>query len=224
MKQQVSWTEFVDQAAALEIVMHALYRFCSMFPRFLRDWIDRNGNRLSVLANKLIETHISSALFELEANNIINKQHEWSDEDFCIYIFKNSRQIQGVFCKEDIKIEVMLTMPISYPRQTIQINFDGIRQVDAKNNEIRKLAMRTMMSKQNATILQALMFWKKNIEMRFDGIDECAICYFVIHEKTKKIPNMACRNCKKKFHGPCIQKWFDTSGKTECPLCKCQFF
>lgn len=75
LKQEIKWTEFVDFSAALEIVMHAFYRFCSMFPRFLRDWIDRDGNRLSVISTKLIENFVSPALFELEANNIINSQH-----------------------------------------------------------------------------------------------------------------------------------------------------
>ena len=54
------------------------------------------------------------------------------------------------------------------------------------------------------------------------GLEECAICYDIVNNQ-KQLPKMVCKTCKKKFHSACIRKWFQTSNKSECPLCKSQF-
>lgn len=45
------------------------------------------------------------------------------------------------------------------------------------------------------------------------------MCYYIIHS-SGELPKMQCKTCKHKFHSSCIQKWFQTSNKSECPLCK----
>lgn len=67
------------------------------------------------------------------------------------------------------------------------------------------------------------MLWHDNLEKEFAGIEECSICYYIIHSKTKKLPTMPCKTCRKRFHSDCIYRWFQSSQKSECPLCKSQF-
>lgn len=49
------------------------------------------------------------------------------------------------------------------------------------------------------------------------------MCFYIVEPQTKSLPKLACKTCAKKLHPACLQKWIKTSGKNECPLCKCQF-
>lgn len=106
------------------------------------------------------------------------------------------------------------------------INISMDKKIKINNEKLTKwmLRIKKLLSTYNNTLLSALLMWKSNIDREFEGIDECPICYFIVHATTKQLPELKCRTCKKLFHSVCIQKWFNTSGKNECPLCKSQFW
>jgi len=83
-----------------------------------------------------------------------------------------------------------------------------------------KLMMRKLLTNHNFAIKDALVMLKKNIDKEFEGIEECPICYYVIHSATGALPKFACKNCKYLFHAACMQKWFSSSNKSVCPMCK----
>ena len=77
---------------------------------------------------------------------------------------------------------------------------------------------------QNGSIVDALTSWKKNLDKRFEGVEECYICYFILHGSTYQLPKVPCPTCKKKFHSNCLYKWFSTSQNSSCPLCRTLFW
>ena len=66
--------------------------------------------------------------------------------------------------------------------------------------------------------------WERMHSKEMEGVEECFICYSVLHQSDKSLPSMQCKNCKNKFHVSCIRKWFNTSNKSNCPLCQTFFF
>eukprot|EP00434_Breviolum_minutum_P014633 symbB.v1.2.012901.t1/scaffold900.1/size153842/3 len=70
---------------------------------------------------------------------------------------------------------------------------------------------------------QALLMWARSFALFFKGVEDCPICYNVIHLTTQTIPRKACPTCKHKFHNECLYQWFRTSSKTTCPLCNQPF-
>ena len=54
----------------------------------------------------------------------------------------------------------------------------------------------------------------------FEGIECCLICYSVFQASNNALPRLACKTCKNKFHSACLYKWFNTSHKSNCPLCQ----
>ena len=54
------------------------------------------------------------------------------------------------------------------------------------------------------SVLEAVNMWKRSIDRRFDGVEECYICYTVCHGPSNQLPRRGCRTCKKKFHSACI--------------------
>ena len=76
---------------------------------------------------------------------------------------------------------------------------------------------------QNGALAEAIGIWKRNFDKEFEGVEECPICYSVIHTTNHGLPRLACRTCKHKFHSACLYKWFSTSHKSSCPLCQSPF-
>uniref|UniRef100_A0A8D2JPD7 E3 ubiquitin-protein ligase listerin n=1 Tax=Sciurus vulgaris TaxID=55149 RepID=A0A8D2JPD7_SCIVU len=72
--------------------------------------------------------------------------------------------------------------------------------------------------------MEGLALWKNNVDKRFEGVEDCMICFSVIHGFNYSLPKKACRTCKKKFHSACLYKWFTSSNKSTCPLCRETFF
>jgi hypothetical protein len=88
--------------------------------------------------------------------------------------------------------------------------------------------------------MDVIGIWKRNIDRRFEGVEECPICYLVVHATYKSLPKLvrhrlgrkeeadcdcaqACATCKKKFHSACLYKWFNTSHQNTCPMCRSPF-
>lgn len=76
---------------------------------------------------------------------------------------------------------------------------------------------------QNGALAEAIGIWKRNFDKEFEGVEECPICYSVIHTANHSLPRLACKTCKHKFHSACLYKWFSTSHKSTCPLCQSPF-
>jgi FANCL C-terminal domain len=52
------------------------------------------------------------------------------------------------------------------------------------------------------------------------GVEECLICYSIVHPANGQLPKMPCRTCAKCFHAACLYKWFQSSAKSTCPHCQ----
>lgn len=50
----------------------------------------------------------------------------------------------------------------------------------------------------NSSITDGLMLWKRNVDQHFEGVEECPICYSVVHAVTSAMPKLQCRVCKHK--------------------------
>lgn len=73
---------------------------------------------------------------------------------------------------------------------------------------------------QNGSVLDGLQLWKRNVDKHFEGVEECYICYSVLHGSSYQLPRKQCRTCRKRFHAECLYRWFDTSNNSACPLCR----
>lgn len=85
-----------------------------------------------------------------------------------------------------------------------------------------ELMLQSQLHNRNNTILNGILLWKENVDKKFEGVEECAICFDIVDGRGN-MPKKGCKTCKKKFHSNCVMKWFSKSNKSECPLCKSQF-
>ena len=103
---------------------------------------------------------------------------------------------------------------------------EGARRVGVSEGKWRRwvLAMRTLLDNKDGSLLDAVVLWKKNVDQVFEGVEECPICYTVIHMVNGTLPKLSCHTCKHKFHAACLYKWFNTSNKSACPLCQSPWY
>ncbi|CAD7957693.1 unnamed protein product [Amoebophrya sp. A120] len=76
---------------------------------------------------------------------------------------------------------------------------------------------------ENISFPDLIIQWRGNFVSHFQGWEDCMICYSVVHVQFNTLPRSQCPTCKNKFHKACLSKWFQSSGKSTCPLCKQPF-
>ena len=64
--------------------------------------------------------------------------------------------------------------------------------------------MNTMLATQDASLKDAILLFKNNLDKHFEGVDVCPICYSLFSPNYKSLPNLGCKTCKNKFHKECM--------------------
>jgi Ring finger domain len=120
-----------------------------------------------------------------------------------------------------------IKIPVCYPLRLAEVSSGtgGGRSAGLQESRWRSwlLSVSSVISAQNGTLQDAVILFKKNVQLHFEGIKDCAICYSVIGVIDRQLPTKACRVCKNKFHGSCLYKWFKSSNQNSCPLCRQPF-
>eukprot|EP01017_Pseudomicrothorax_dubius_P033897 TRINITY_DN4590_c0_g1_i5.p1 TRINITY_DN4590_c0_g1~~TRINITY_DN4590_c0_g1_i5.p1 ORF type:complete len:582 (+),score=147.75 TRINITY_DN4590_c0_g1_i5:64-1809(+) len=214
--------ESLSKESFFKLLVQTVYLFATRFPVLLRRWCEETDKGTEKNARFVVSQFISAALFGYEIRLIEEKQEEWRSEDFSIYCVRNTREIIAEFLKEGARVGIGLKVPANYPLSVIELSELKEVKMDAVKMKKWLLRMQTLLNRENQSILAALLLWRGNVEKEFEGLEECAICYYIINSG-KELPRKACRTCRKKFHTSCIQKWFSSSNKSECPLCKSSF-
>lgn len=148
-----------------------------------------------------------------------------TENDLTFVLYRSTNEVQATYKKsEELTYKITMKIPPDYPLKSVVVDIgDTVKQ---KSASVRKqtLSIRNLIQSRNGDIISAIMLWKSNIDKETEGIEECYICYCVKHGTDNSLPTMQCRNCKNKFHVSCMRKWFNTSNKSNCPLCQTFFF
>ena len=197
------------------------------FPSLGRKFYQDCDKQLLDIMLPYIKSVIAPAILENEIKKIEMSQVEFgSKNDLTFVLFKSTKEIIATYNKSaEIQCQIKIKIPIDYPLKSVQVDIGG-DQLSLKKAQVRKwtLSIRNLLQSRNGDIITAIMQWKTNIDRELEGIEECFICYSVQHATDKSLPSMQCRNCQNKFHVACIRKWFNTSNKSNCPLCQTFFF
>lgn len=173
-----------------------------------------------------IKSVISPAILDNEIKKIELSQLELGqNSELTFVLFKSTKEVIATYAKStELSCQLKIKIPHDYPLKSVQVDIG--EQLKLKQAQIRKwtLSIRNLLQSRNGDILSAILLWKNNIDKELMGIEECYICYSVMHATDKSVPSMKCKNCQNKFHVACIRKWFNTSNKSNCPLCQTFFF
>ncbi|PIA58085.1 hypothetical protein AQUCO_00500192v1 [Aquilegia coerulea] len=191
-------------------------------PAYVRDWFTSLRDRsTSAAIESFTKTWCSPPLLADELSQI--KRASLADENFSVSVSKSVFEVVATYKKEETGMDLVISLPLSYPLRPVDVVCT--RSLGIAEQKQRKwfLSMIAFVRSQNGALAEAIRRWKNNFDKEFEGVEECPICYSIVHTSNNSLPRLACRTCKHKFHSACLYKWFSTSHKSTCPLCQSPF-
>lgn len=208
---------------------HIPHLACSVYhmtlkdlPAMVRLWWNSSEKRVFNVVDRFTSKYVSSVLSLQEIASVQTSTQLFSG--MTVKARATTREVMATYSIEDIVIELIIQLPSNYPLGSITV--ESGRRVGVAVQQWRNwmLQLSTYLTHQNGSIMEGLALWKNNVDKRFEGVEDCMICFSVIHGFNYSLPKKACRTCKKKFHSACLYKWFTSSNKSTCPLCRETFF
>ncbi|XP_032889152.1 E3 ubiquitin-protein ligase listerin [Amblyraja radiata] len=220
-------TIFLQEIKALHTEIPRLacvvyYSVLEDLPATVRLWWNNQDKRVSSTVDKYTSKYVSNILSSQEIAAV-----QTSTQIFKSMVVKArpvAREVLAIYSVDDIFIELVIQLPTNYPLGSITVESGKRVGVAVQQWRNWMLQLNTFLNLQNGSIMEGLALWKTNVDKRFEGIEECMICFSVIHGSNYSLPRKACRTCKKKFHSACLYRWFTSSNKSTCPLCRETFF
>ncbi|XP_038895284.1 E3 ubiquitin-protein ligase listerin isoform X5 [Benincasa hispida] len=207
-----------------------------VLPAYVRGWFsDLRDRSKSTAIESFTKAWCSPSLIANELSQI--KKAEFADENFSVVVSKSANEVIATYTKDETGMDLVIRLPSSYPLRHVDVDCMrslGISEVKqrkwllsmmsfVRNQAKAMLCGETNRWSENGALAEAIRIWKRNFDKEFEGVEECPICYSVIHTVNHSIPRLACKTCKHKFHSACLYKWFSTSHKSTCPLCQSPF-
>ena len=209
------------RALALGVVLRTLRVLPALSRQFCNDTLDRT-DRASVM--KLVRERISPRIVEEEVEEIRRAVEEGAfDSAMEIHASARNGSIVTTYEKDGCALEMGIRLSDCHP--VVLPTCECTKQVGVTQSRWRRWVIQivSLLSHQDGSVLDAVFLFKQNLDKEFEGAEPCPICYCVIHVQDHSMPRLACKTCSNKFHSKCIAKWFSTSHKNECPLCKQPF-
>ncbi|KAG8590866.1 hypothetical protein GDO81_006944 [Engystomops pustulosus] len=191
-------------------------------PAMVRLWWNGCEKRIFSVVDKFTTKYVSGVLSSQEISAVQCSTQMF--DGMTVKARPTTREVIATYSVDDICIELIIQLPQNYPLGAISV--ESGRRVGVAVQQWRNwmLQLNTYLTHQNGSIMEGLSLWKNNVDKRFEGVEDCMICFSVIHGSNYSLPKKACRTCKKKFHSQCLYKWFTSSNKSTCPLCRETFF
>ncbi|KAG0481153.1 hypothetical protein HPP92_012011 [Vanilla planifolia] len=214
---------FPVQTEHMALLAGSIYgMMIQILPSYVRNWFNSLRDR-SVSSAIEIFTKIWCSPCLLLDELFQVKESVATDENFSLAVNKSVNEIVATYKKEETGLDLVIRLPSCYPLKPVDV--ECTRSLGISEVKQRKwlLSLTAFVRNQNGAIAEAVRIWKSNFDKEFQGVEECPICYSIIHTTNHSLPRLTCKTCKHKFHSACLYKWFSTSHKSTCPLCQTPF-
>uniref|UniRef100_A0AAQ4R4P0 E3 ubiquitin-protein ligase listerin n=1 Tax=Gasterosteus aculeatus aculeatus TaxID=481459 RepID=A0AAQ4R4P0_GASAC len=198
-------------------------------PAMVRLWWNSQEKRVSAAVEKFTIKYVSPVLSAQEIASVHTSTQMF--DSMTVKARSAAREVIATYSVDDIFIELVIQLPQNCPLGSITV--ESGRRVGVAVQQWRNwmLQLSTYLTHQNGSIMEGLALWKNNVDKRFEGIEDCMICFSVIHGSNYSLPKKGCRTCKKKFHSACLvsvnmnwRVWWWGCEEIRCLLCGVYFW
>ncbi|XP_078036315.1 E3 ubiquitin-protein ligase listerin isoform X2 [Augochlora pura] len=210
LKFRDSWTEW-----RLDHIVCWLYRnSLKHLPVLVRQWWSASDSRVSAAVDKITTHYVSPML----CHEVLSNKPQ-NIENIQVKVHPVFREVIALYQMSDTKLELNITLPPNHPLGPVTVE-PGQHAGGTANWRNCHMQLAIFLTHQNGSVWDGLALWKKNLDKKFAGVEECCICFSIFHSSSYQIPKVSCHTCRKKFHTACLYKWFSTSQKATCPICR----
>ncbi|XP_011881216.1 PREDICTED: E3 ubiquitin-protein ligase listerin [Vollenhovia emeryi] len=208
-----SWTD-----TKLDHIICWLYTNClRRLPVLVRQWLSTVDSRVGATVDKITSHYVSPKLCEDEL--LYSKLQLDNVENLQVKVHSTARKVIAMYQMEETKLEISITLPPNYPLGRVKVEC-GQQIEDATKPKNDHMELSKFLTHQNGSVWDSLLMWKRELDKKFAAVEECYICFSIFHISTYHLPTLSCHTCRKKFHTRCLYKWFNTSQKSTCPICR----
>uniref|UniRef100_A0A1B6G177 E3 ubiquitin-protein ligase listerin n=1 Tax=Cuerna arida TaxID=1464854 RepID=A0A1B6G177_9HEMI len=185
-------------------------------PAAMRRWWNEADHKPYALMEHVTATYVSHDLCAEEMRAI--QLHEKKFDNVTVHVISN-KEVCAVYTLEESRMELIIELAHNHPLGQVKVK-SGQQMVSSIQTRQWLMQITIFLTHQNGSIWDALELWKHNLDKRFEGVEECYICFAILHSVSHQLPKLTCQTCRKKFHSHCLYKWFTTSNKSTCPICR----
>ncbi|XP_071439898.1 E3 ubiquitin-protein ligase listerin [Hetaerina americana] len=186
-------------------------------PALVRHWWNDLEARSNSLVEQLTTVYLSPLLSSEEMRVVQAEEKTFSN--MMIKVHHSAREVIAIYTVDNTEAELLIQLPANHPLGIVKVECGKyLFGTNHCQNWMRQIKI--FLNYQNGSIWDGLALWKKYLDRRFEGVEECFICYSILHNTNYHIPKLSCHTCKKKFHSQCLYKWFSTSNNSTCPICR----
>lgn len=133
----------------------------------------------------------------------------------------STKSFSATYSRESISVTLNIvfshTHPLTLPTVTITSPFASFTP-----QQLTKLRFQIIssLSSSKSTFYDLISLFYTSIDKHIDGAEDCGICFCIVCDSTHKLPNVECNTCHKAFHSVCLLNWFESAGKSSCPMCR----
>jgi len=185
-----------------EVAAHALSCTICLLPSAVRAWWASDCDRTQgPVVQRFVETEMSELLASREVAALY--EHGAQHDSLVVSGSVLTREISATYVKDECTLEVLIKLPPSYPLRNVEV--DCQRRLGVTEARWRRWVLQivSLLSNRDASVLDAILLWKKNVDKEFEGLEPCPICYSILHPKNLSLPSLECQTCQNKFHPVC---------------------
>lgn len=168
-----------------------------VIPVLVRKWWHGTNPKIAHLIDKITVNYVSPILCTEELTTLISKKEK--DGNMNIRVLMNSREVIATYNIETAKMELQLKLASNHPLGVIKVESKKHLGGKLQGFEIVK-QLSIYLSHQNGRLCDGISIWKRNLDKKYEGVEECFICYSVVQLDNLQLPKITCKACKKKFH------------------------
>ncbi|KAL7037401.1 hypothetical protein ACKWTF_009198 [Chironomus riparius] len=219
----LDWKDIQDSKIDIERYSAFLYgESLRVVPAIVRKWWHACSTRQAQVIDKLTANYVSPILCNEDLTVLTNMKEREGRNSMNIRVLMQAREVIATYSLEEAKMELVVCLPQNYPLGAIKV--DCKKHIGGKfqaREIVKQLSI--YLTHQNGRLYDGIFIWKRNLDGKYEGVEECYVCYSVIHQENLQLPRNTCKTCKKKFHSSCLYRWFTSSNKSTCPLCRNPF-
>jgi hypothetical protein len=193
-------------------------------PSIVRHWwshrVGARGTKKDL--ERYTQTHCSPLLLREEVD-ALGETIGADGDTFRVRGSATTRQVSATYSCDGSALQIALQLPACHPLLAVEVECVHRIGVSEQRWRLWQRQISTMLLSQNGSIGDALLRWRENVDKVFEGVEECPICYMIVHATTGHLPKLECKTCHNKFHSACLYKWHTQAQKSTCPLCQSPF-
>ncbi|CAG8538344.1 3601_t:CDS:10 [Diversispora eburnea] len=172
------------------------YKALENIPLVVRSWWSECKKRqISVNVESYTEKYFSPIIIQDQLDMIQSEdvKSRLEDEKFSIRVARSSNEIIASYNIDEYIMELSIRMPNNFPLR--QAEFGTLERMGTTNvTDLKwaKLPVQTVVNSQNGNMDMALNLFKNNIKLRFQGVDDCTICYSIVSLDDRSLPSKYC--------------------------------